>query len=526
MPPFSFQPGRTPQPRRQGKRLSVESLEDRTVLSSASSLSVSVGPFIPTIATSPVTVAQVPTDPRFTDQWALQNTGQGGGTVGADVNATRAWDVVKGSARTTVAIMDTGVDYTHPDLYLNIWINQGEIPASRKARLIDINGDGFITFRDLNDSRNQGVGKITDLNGNGYIDGGDLIRPMGRDAFGRDNGQGGWDDNTDADANSYRDDLIGWNFVNNTNNPLDDYGHGTHVAGIIGAIRDNNLGGAGVADGCQMMVLKFLDGSGNGSITNYIAALNYSVKEGAKVTNNSWTGANYDDDLIAAINSARAAGQIFVGAAGNGTTDNDVQPVYPASFKIDNVISVAATDRYDRLAGYSAYGDKSVHLAAPGSDIYSTLPGGKFGMNSGTSMATPFVTAAAALVWTQHPTWTYKQVITQILSTVDKVTGLAGKTITGGRLDIGNAVGAVQAQSTPPRITAAAWSGSAVGNLTKVRVTFDRAITVSTFTSADVVLTSPAGTKITLSGVQVVPAAATRCSTSPSRPRRPRAATR
>jgi len=163
-----------------------------------------------------VQVSIVPTAPLFGQQYGLLNTGQNGGLAGADINARTAWSVTTGSMRTTVAVIDTGIDYQHPDLYRNIWINQGEIPASRRTQLVDVDNDGRITFRDLNNPINQGIGKISDLNGNGYIDAGDLLRPMIRDASGLDTGEGGWETGIDQDGNGYIDDLVGWNFVTNT----------------------------------------------------------------------------------------------------------------------------------------------------------------------------------------------------------------------------------------------------------------------------------------------------------------------
>src|SRR5262249_11021923 len=151
-------------------------------------------------------------------------------------------------------------------------------------------------------------------------------------------------------------------------------------------------------------------------------------------------------------------------------------PVYPAAFKIDNVVSVAATDRDDNLAPFSNYGRTSVTLGAPGVDILSTLPGNKYGYNSGTSMATPHVTGVLALVWSQHRDWTYRQVISQVPNTVDKLPSLAGKTVTGGRVTAAAAVGVAQAQATPPRIVSATPSGPSANALAKVRVTFSQAV--------------------------------------------------
>src|SRR5262249_33643162 len=175
----------------------------------------------------------IPNDPLFNQLWGLNNTGQDKGKAGDDIKPPAAWNVTKGSTKTVVAVIDTGIDYRHPDLYQNIWINQGEIPAAIRARLTDVDGDGIITFRDLNNPINQGPGKITDLNGNGYIDGGDLLFPTSK---------GGWANGISDDGDQYVDDIIGWDFANNDNNPLDDNNHGTHVAGILGATGNNGVG--------------------------------------------------------------------------------------------------------------------------------------------------------------------------------------------------------------------------------------------------------------------------------------------
>ncbi len=436
-------------------------------------------------------------DPRLSDQWALSNTGQDGGTAGADIDATKAWAVTTGSSRMVVSVMDTGIDYDHPDLYKNIWINQAEIPASIRARLTDVDGDGLITFYDLNNPVNQGPGKVTDHGHKGYIDADDILMPVS---------EGGWADGKDTSGDGYVDDLVGWNFVNNTNRPADDFGHGTQVAGVIGAMGNNGVGVSGIDWKVQLMPIKFMNSSGSGSISDFIEGLNYAVAHGAKISNNSWTGATYSTPLLEAIQSARAGGTIFVAAAGNFDGNNDTSPVYPAGFQVDNVVSVAATDRNDRLAGFSNYGARSVDLAAPGVDVLTTTMGGGYGYNSGTSLATPQVAGVLALVWSAHSNWTYSQVIRQVTSTVDKVPALAGKTITAGRVNAGAALGGGEVATpatTPPRVVSAVSVGAATA-LSRVRVTFDRAISPSSFQKADVRLTNPKGQVITIWGVTVV----------------------
>jgi Ca2+-binding RTX toxin-like protein len=377
----------------------------------------------------------IPNDTSFATQWDMNNTGQSGGTAGADIHATAAWDTSNNALSVIVADIDTGIDYTHPDLYENIWINPGEIPASRRANLTDVDGDGRITFWDLNDPVNQGPGKITDLNGNGYIDGGDLLKAMNQ-VGGVDAGTGGWADGVDQDGNGYKDDLIGWDFVNNDNDPMDDYGHGTHTSGTIGALGNNNRGVAGVVWKTQLMALKFLDNTGNGNDVGASQAINYSVAKGAMVSSNSWGGTGYSSTLFTAIQNAGAAGQLFVAAAGNSNMNTDVTPYYPAGYNLPNVIAVAATDRTDHRSSFSNYGPASVDLGAPGSSILSAWPNNSYATLNGTSMATPHVSGAAVLLRALHPSWTYSDVKSRLLSTVDPVPDLAGKTVTGGRLDL------------------------------------------------------------------------------------------
>jgi serine protease len=200
-----------------------------------------------------VTAQLTPSDPMFSSLYGMQN-----------IHAPAAWDNTTGSGRTIVAVIDTGIDYNHPDLYLNVWINQANIPSTVRAQLLDVDGDGAITFCALNDPRNIGPGKITDLNGDGRIDAGDILMPIAK---------GGW-------STGPTDDLIGWDFANNDNNPMDDNGHGTHVSGTIGAVGSNGVGVVGVNWTCQLMALKFLNANGSGSTSAAISALNLAVANG------------------------------------------------------------------------------------------------------------------------------------------------------------------------------------------------------------------------------------------------------
>lgn len=443
--------------------------------------------------------ALTPNDPSYGQLYAQNNTGQSGGTVDADMDAPEAWNVVTGSATTVVAVIDTGVDYTHPDLYKNVWLNQNEIPAAVKAVLTDTDGDGRITFWDLNESVNQGAGKITDLNNNGRIDGGDVIKPVA---------QGGWADGSATnDGNTYTDDLIGWDFVGNDNDPMDvvaeNGGHGTHVAGTIGAIGNNGVGVVGVAWKASIMPVRFL-GTNGGSTSNAVKSINYSAANGAVVSNNSWGGGGYSGAMLAAIQGAGTAGQVFVAAAGNAGTNNDVTPFYPASYTADNVVAVAATDRNDALASFSCYGATSVDLAAGGVSIYSTYPGG-YATMSGTSMATPQASGALALVRGQNTGLTYAQAIARVLSTVDVLPPLAGKTVTGGRL---NAYAAVYvtppADTDGPAVTAMAPNATGPNPVSAVRLTFDEAIDPASFLAADVSVAAPGGGAVAVAGVAAV----------------------
>ena len=390
----------------------------------------------------------VPNDPLFSDQWALDNTGQTGGTPDADIDAPAAWSITTGSPSTVVAVLDTGIDYTHEDLYLNIWLNQGEIPSSLGSSLSDTDADGLITYRDLNDLANASY--VSDLNATGYIDAGDLINDPT------------WADGADTDGNGYVDDISGYDFIANVADPMDDNGHGTIVAGILGAMGDNATGVAGVVWNTQLMPLRFHDGYGNGSINGGAEAINYAVANGASVSNNSWgapgwpSDAGYSEIVRTAIANAAAVGHIVVAAAGNGGTDwigdnndNPDDAVYPASYDLDNIVAVAATEKDDHLALFSNYGAATVDVGAPGVNIWSTVPttSGMFADPSGywlgrtaTSWATPHVTGVVALVQSQHPEWTYSQVIDKILATVDPSPSLQGKTVSGGRVNAAAAV--------------------------------------------------------------------------------------
>lgn len=432
-----------------------------------------------------VSIGYMPDDPLAGSQWAINNVGQSGGLVDADIDAVEAWDHQTGDARTAVAVIDTGIDYTHPDLYKNIWLNQAEIPPG--LDLVDVDADGLYTFWDLDSPAN--AGKVQDANANGRIDGYDVLHDPR------------WANNRDDDGNGKIDDLIGWDFVDGDNDPFDDHGHGTHVAGTIGAIGDNGLGVAGVTWKVSLVALKFLDQSGSGYTSGAVDALRYALSKGIKISNNSWGGA-YSSALAAAIGSAQSAGHIFVAAAGNNAGNNDTQAFYPASFGNDNVVAVAATDRFDRLASFSNYGATAVDLAAPGVGILSTTPNNTYSTFSGTSMAAPHVTGTVALVWSAQPGLTYRQVISRVKAGVDRVDSLVGKVATGGRLNAAKALATTSLDMTGPRIIAAVPNGAA--SVSSIRLTFSEPIETATFTAADITrFTGPKG-KVDVKQVKAV----------------------
>jgi len=274
-------------------------------------------------------------------------------------------------------------------------------------------------------------------------------------------------DAVDNDGNGYIDDVHGWDFFANDADPMDENGHGTHTSGTVCAEGNNGIGVSGVVWHCKIMALRFLDANGSGYTSDAIAALNYAVDMGVKVSNNSWGGGGFSQAMYDAIQNAGNSGDLFVAAAGNGGQDgigdnDDLTPFYPASYDLGNIISVAATDNRDQLAGFSNYGIASVDLGAPGVDIASTMLSGYY-WSSGTSMATPHVTGVVALVYGLHPDWSYQQVRDRIFNTVRPVAALNGKTATGG---IVNAYAAVleptAAPEAPTGLTAVPFSDTQI----------------------------------------------------------------
>jgi subtilisin-like proprotein convertase family protein len=300
--------------------------------------------------------------------------------------------------------------------------------------------------------------------------------------------------NTDDDGNGFVDDIYGYNFVANNGNPMDDFGHGTHVAGTIGAVTDNGIGVAGIAWNVKIMAVKFLDANGGGSLEDAIRAINYASMNGASISNNSWGGGGFDSALRDAIAAAATRDHLFIAAAGNDSNNNDAWPAYPATYDLDNVISVAATDNNDQLAWFSNYGATTVDLGAPGVNILSTVtlsgqlgnPSG-YATLSGTSMATPHVSGVAALIRGFHPEWTFQQVKDQILNFVDPVPALASTTLTGGRLNAAAALtGVPPPDLSGPYVTSTNPRGATTGPVDFVRVSFNESVEPTSFTTDDI----------------------------------------
>ena len=236
--------------------------------------------------------------------------------------------------------------------------------------------------------------------------------------------------------------MHGYDFVNNDGDPMDDNGHGTHVSGTIGAVGNNALGVTGINWQIQVMALKFLSAGGSGSTSAAVSALNYATMMrnnygvDIRLTNNSWGGGGFSQTLSDAIAASGNAGMLFVAAAGNSAANNDTTPYYPAGYDLPNVIAGRRHGPKRPLASFSNYGATTVDLAAPGVNILSTYPGNKYSSLSGTSMATPHVSGAAALAWSYAPSATYQQVRSSLFAGVDPLSDLSGVTVTGGRLNI------------------------------------------------------------------------------------------
>ncbi len=354
-----------------------------------------------------LSVQQIPNDTYFSEQWALHNTGQLGGTPNADIDAPEAWDIQTGDGSVIIAVIDTGVDYHHPDLDDNMWTNPGE------------------------------AGELAD---NGI----------------------------DDDGNGFVDDYYGWNFFDGDNDPDAGLEQGTHVAGIIAAEGNNGIGVTGINWDAQIMPIRIISGGGLSSVFSAIRAIEYAVMMGADIIHGNWGFDDYDEEdviykqgLYDAIAAAGEAGVLFIAPAGNNNRDIDATPQYPASYDLDNIITVTGTTEFDKLGGegsLSNYGATSVDLGAPGGSfygekIYSTVPlgflepppEGTYDDKSGTAMAAAHVAGVAALVLAQDPDLTAAEVKQLLLDTSDRLSDLEGKTVSGGRLNAYNALLATQA---------------------------------------------------------------------------------
>jgi subtilisin family serine protease len=337
-----------------------------------------------------IRLESLPNDPMVESQgWVL-------GEEGIDIGVTAAWDTVTGSPQVTVAVIDTGIDLNHPDLKDNLWNNGGEIA---------------------------------------------------------ENG-------SDDDQNGFVDDIHGFNFWDRNGDVKDENNHGSHLAGIVGAIGNNGIGIAGINWDVRLMSLKFTDAQGNGSSAGAVEAIDYAIQNGADVINASWTlklegQAPEEDSLLKkAIQKAGEAGILFVTAAGNQFATGeglniDESPVYPARFALDTLVAVAALDSNGELASYSNYGPQSVDLAAPGAGILSTLKEGDYGAMTGTSIATAFVSGAAALLFSLNPDLSPQQVKSALEVSATQESSLGGHVSSGGSLSLVNSIAVVQSGAIP-----------------------------------------------------------------------------
>jgi subtilisin family serine protease len=327
-----------------------------------------------------LTATQLPSDPYFSQLWAMQNTAQ----AGADIGAVAAWDVSTGAPSIVVGVIDTGIDYTHQDLAPNVW----SAPATFTVTV--------------------GGVKVTCAAG-----------------------------------------THGFNALTMACDPMDDNNHGTHVSGTIGAAGNNGVGVVGVNWTSSIIGAKFLNSSGSGSTADAVNAIDFVIKtkqafastNGAnvRVLSNSWGGGGFSQALLDEVKLANSNGILFVAAAGNNGSNNSTTPFYPASYNAPNVVAVAATDYTDHLASFSNYGSSSVHLGAPGVGIISTTIGNTYSNFSGTSMATPHVAGAAALILS-HCGLDTAGVKNTLMSSVDILPSLLGYTISGGRLNVNTAI--------------------------------------------------------------------------------------
>jgi thermitase len=296
-------------------------------------------------------------DKEFDGQWAVYNNGHNtwvaNSPIGVDVNVVKAWELTKGSKDIVIAVIDSGINYNHPDLKDNVWVNEKEL-----------------------------------------------------------NGKPGVDD----DGNGYIDDIHGYDFANNDGDPLDDNGHGTHVSGIIAATH-NEIGVRGVVPNAKIMALKFLTAKGPGDTANALKGIDFAINNGAKVINNSWGGGDYSQAMYDAFKKAAQKNIVIVVAAGNTNNDNDAKPMYPANYNVPGLISVGSFSMVDVKSSFSSYGKKSVHVFAPGNYIISTDVDQPYKWRSGTSMAAPFVSGAVGLLLSKESSLEVEDIKRRVIET-------------------------------------------------------------------------------------------------------------
>jgi thermitase len=320
-------------------------------------------------------------DTKFDQQWALKNTGKNSSTgsiwspkpgiLGIDINATEAWQINKGSKSIKIAVIDTGVDYNHPDLKDQMWVNEAELNGTKG---VDDDGNGFV------------------------------------------------------------DDIHGYDFANKDGDPMDGQGHGTHCAGVIGAAH-NGSGTMGVMNEVQIVAIKFLTDRGSGKSEDALLSIDYAIKAGVQVMSNSWGGGPKSEALYDAIKAAQEKGIIFIAAAGNDGKDNDSKLSYPASYDLDNIISVGAHDGKGQKARFSNYGKKNVDVFAPGVSIISTVPGSRYKKLSGTSMAAPYVSGMMGLLLSHENNLMTQDLKARLIETSVIQSDLSNHSVSGGRVD-------------------------------------------------------------------------------------------
>ncbi|HRE81928.1 MAG TPA: S8 family serine peptidase, partial [Opitutaceae bacterium] len=362
----------------------------------------------------------VPSDPEFTSgaQWALRNTGQSNGKAGADIQAVAAWDVITDASTVVVGVIDSGVKWDHPDLAANMWRNPGESGNGRETNGIDDDGNGYI------------------------------------------------------------DDVFGINATipksqPGAGNPADDDGHGTAVAGVVGAVGNNGLGVTGVAWNAKIMALKFLTSDGTGATSDAIECMDYAVMMGARIINASYGSSTLSQAESAAMQRIKNAGIIMVAASGNEGLNNDEISNYPSNYAFENLVAVGSSTRSDLPATSSNFGSGKVDLYAPGAEIrvLARNPETPYTILSGTSFAAPHVAGALALIKSLYPQDTPRESINRLLRGVDRVDAFVGKAQSSGRLNLARAL----ASAATPFNDQFSESALLAGGFVSVRTTNDGA---------------------------------------------------